>query len=76
MPRRMEAKALNRATFTVEMKVGRQARRLVILGLLLVLLFFLWPTVGLGAAIALALLAAMGHAVWSRRPLSLHHREE
>ena len=76
MPPRAAAKARHRATVTVEMKVGRRTRRLPILGLHLVLLFFLWPTVGLGAAIALALLAAMGHAVWSRRPLSLHHREE
>ncbi len=76
MPPRMAAKALNRANFTVEMKVGRRARRLVILGLPLVLLFFLWPTVGPGAAIALALLAATGRAVRSRRPLSLHPREK
>ena len=70
MPQRMAAKALDRATFTVEMKVGRRARRLVILGLLLVLLFFLWPTVGLGAALALALLAAVTRAVRPRRALS------
>ena len=52
------------------MKVGRRPRRLVILGLLLVSLFLLSPTVGLGVSLALAIVAAVTHSFRSRRQLS------
>lgn len=61
-------RALNRATVTAAMKVGRRARRLVILDLFFVIWFFLWPTVGVGTSLTLATLAALTHTVRSRHP--------
>ena len=51
------------------MKLGRQARSLFALGLLLVILLLLWPLVGVAMIVVLTLVAALRH--WGQtRPRS------